>query len=155
MFDVVNTSESLPLVSLLAPVSPLTPVDVDAVSYSSALLLPAQFDPCITADPEYQRALEAGFMDFLELFCELLDDEDEDESEQLPLTWDDVKHEIIENVFDTRKVFAPDFSMTVLAWDSGFMLGWLSALALIDRPLALRGLKLLLVFVNQVQKFIA
>ena len=147
MFDVVNTSESLPLVSLLPP------ADFQDVSYSSALLLPAEFDPCITADPEYQRAREAGFVDFFELLVELLDDEDE--SEQLPLTWDDVKHEIIRNVFDTRKVFAPDFSMTVLAWDAGFMLGWLSALALIDRPLALRGLKLLLVFVNQVQKFIA
>ena len=151
MFDVVNTSESLPLVSLLSPAGSLTPVDVDAVSYSSALLLPVQFDTCITADPEYRRAHEDGFVDFLEQLSELLDDE----SEQPPFTWDDVKHEIIRNVFDTRKVFASDFSVTVLAWDAGFMLGWLSALALVDRPLALRGLKLLVIFVDQVRKVIA
>ncbi len=147
MFDVVNTSESLPLVSLLPPAGSLTPVDFPDVSYSPAFLLPVQFDASIMTDPEYQRACEVGFDDYVERLYEA--------DERAFFTWDEVKNEVVRTLLDVQKVLPPGFPTLSLAWASGFLLGWLSALALINRPLALSGLELLTVLIAYREKAIA
>jgi hypothetical protein len=101
------------------------------------LLLPVQFDARLTFDPEYQEACQVGFDDGFGRLSE------EDERELF--TWDMVRNEVLTSLLDVQRVLPPGFPTLSLAWASGFLLGWLSALALIDRPLALRGLELLTV----------
>jgi hypothetical protein len=137
MFAGVSTQDALPVVSLLPPAGSLTPVDFSNVSYSPALLLPVQFDTRLTLDPEYQEACQVGFDDGFGRLSE------EDERELF--NWDMVKNEVLTSLLDVQRVLPPGFPTLSLAWASGFLLGWLSALALADRSLALRGLELLIV----------
>ncbi len=147
MLETVGIQESMPVLPLTSVTCSLTPVDFQHVSYSPALLLPVQFDTRLTLDPEYQKACQVGFDDGIERLSE------EDERELF--TWDMVRNEVLISLLDVQKVFPPGFPTLSLAWASGFLLGWLSALALIDRPLALRGLELLTVLIVYTEGAIA
>lgn len=137
MFETVGRLKSLPVLSQASGTCSLSFDDFQDISYSPAFLLPAQFDTRLTLDPEYQKACQVGFDDGIERLSE------EDERELF--TWDMVRNEVLTSLLDVQRVLPPGFPTLSLAWASGFLLGWLSALALIDRPLALRGLELLTV----------
>jgi hypothetical protein len=125
MFDLV----SLPVVSLLPTDGSLTPADFQHVSYSPTFLLPARFDASVVADPEYQQALEVGFRCF----------PPDDECRTI---------EEVENFLEDELDAGFRLGMS-LPWTIGLLHGWLSALALTDRSLALAGLELLPVLVAQ------
>jgi hypothetical protein len=137
MLETVGLLESLSVLPQAAGTHGLTPDDFQDISYSPTLLLPVQFDTSLTLDPEYQEACQVGFDEGFGLLSE------EDERELF--NWDMVKNEVLTSLLDVQKVLPPGFPTLSLAWASGFLLGWLSALALVDRSLALRGLELLTV----------
>ena len=100
------------------------------VPYTPAVLLDARFSAALTDDPAFHEACAEGFeMYFLEA-----------EREAQPYHW----AKIVEVVFaaaapwDMRGV--PALPVT---WSVGFVLGWLSAHALVDRPVALMALEVL------------
>jgi hypothetical protein len=138
VFDVVNTSESLPLVSLLPAAGSLAPADFQHVSYSPAFLLPVHWDASITADPEYEAGCECGFDSYFT-----------DMHHWLPnlsgYTFIDRYHTpaSVKSYLLSNMVYDPVRNPTLLAWRAAWCLGWLSALALTDRLLALMGLELL------------
>jgi len=146
MLETVSLLESLPILPQTPKTRSLSPADFQHVSYSPALLLPAEFDTSLTHDPEYQKACHVGFGDGFGRLSE------EDERELF--TWDVVRNEVLRSLLDVQKVLPPGFPTLSLAWASGFLLGWLSAFAVIDRPLALSGLELLTVLVAHMEKAI-
>jgi hypothetical protein len=139
MLAFVDSPESMPVLPQTPETRSLFPADFLPVSYSPAFLLPVEFDPSLTHDPEYQEACHVGFDDAFGRLSE------EDERELF--TWEMVRNEVLRSLLDVEKVLPPGFPTLSLAWASGFLLGWLSALALIDRSLALSGLELLTVLV--------
>jgi hypothetical protein len=142
---VINTSESLPLVSFLPPIGSLTPADFQDVSYSPMFLLPVQFDASITTDPEYPDGCEGGF------YCYFEDMFQRDEAGRGTVFIDrfysraDVMSLVVEGL--SSSLSPSRWDAAPLSYSVGFVLGWLSALALTDRPLALGGLELLTVLV--------
>ncbi len=137
MLETVGRLKNLPVLPQASGTRCLSPDDFQDISYSPVFLLPVQFDTRLTLDPEYQEACHVGFDDGFGRLSE------EDERELF--NWDVVRNEVLRSLLDVQKVLPPGFPTLSLAWASGFLLGWLSALALIDRPLALRGLELLTV----------
>jgi hypothetical protein len=137
MLEMANPPESLFILPQASGTHSLTPADFQDISYSPVFLLPVQFDPSLTLDPEHQEACHVGFDEGFGRLSE------EDERELF--TWDMVRNEVLSTLLDIEKVLPPGFPTLSLAWASGFLLGWLSALALFDRSLALRGLELLTV----------
>jgi hypothetical protein len=137
MLETVSLLESLPILPQASGTHSLSPADFQHISYSLMFLLPVEFDTSLTDDPEYQEACQVGFDDGFGRLSE------EDERELF--TWDMVRNEVLRSLLDVQKVLPPGFPTLSLAWASGFLLGWLSALALFDRSLALRGLELLTV----------
>ena len=137
MLETVGLLESLSVLPQDFGTCSLSSDDFQDISYSPKLLLPVQFDTRLTLDPEYQKACQVGFDDGFGRLSE------EDERELF--NWDVVRNEVLRSLLDVQRVLPPGFPTCSLAWASGFLLGWLSALALVDRPLALRGLELLTV----------
>jgi hypothetical protein len=138
MFDVVNTSESLPLVSLLPAAGSLTPADFQDVPYSPTLLLSAHFDPSLMADPEYQAGCQCGFDSYFAEMRHWLPD-------LSSFTFVDRLHTSasVREYLSSEIVYDPVRNSCFLPWRAGWGLGWLSALALTDPSLALLGLELL------------
>ncbi len=138
MLEIVRPPESLPVVTL-APVtrSPST-ADFKDLPYSPTLLLSAQFDSALTADPEYQESCEWGYESYFAEMHRWLPDLRE-------FTFHDRIHTLtsVEQYLLCEVVYDPVRNPGSLASRAGWGLGWLSALALTDRPLALSGLELL------------
>jgi hypothetical protein len=112
--------------SLLAVVpNCFLPEDFQDVCYSSCLLLPVSLPDTIVNDPLYEEWCESGFGLYLE---DALD----------ALSFSVLKRFIMQEMF---AVCSGDGS---LVQHVGFAHGFLSALALVDRVLALRGLDCLL-----------
>lgn len=137
-----RTTDALPVLSLDASViTLLTPADFEDVPYTPALLLRASFDASITSAVDYQEGCKYGFDDCLEMVVS--DDPDT------------VKHCTSRSVvcsFVARNLCQDDFDLSSLAWRIGFVLGWLSALAVTNRSMASVGLDLLTVLVNRLQE---
>ena len=141
-----NTDELSMSVPVASVAVRLTPADFVDLPYSPVLLLPVHFDAALTSDPEYVTACEVGFDAYFE---EMLVPGDSLEqasyvsyfytcSEVLCLIADDLLGE-------EESIFSPSSS----AWCAGFRLGWLSALALTQRDLALFVLAALVVLVDR------
>jgi hypothetical protein len=130
--------EPLSVVSTSAmAVSPLKPSDVKEISYSPALLLDARFRPVLVVDSAFSEACEAGFNTYFEEMYHGSTPEDLVFVDRF-YSCDEVEREVIEST-----VVAHQRDGERLPWCAGFVLGWLSALALVQRREACEGLKLL------------
>ncbi len=138
MLETIGMQESMPVLPLTSVTRSLTPADFQNLPYSPTLLLSAHFEPSLTADPEYEAGCECGFDSY---FTEM--------HHWLPnlsgYTFIDRYHTpaSVKSYLLSNTVYDPVRNPTLLAWRSGWGLGWLSALALTDRPLALCGLEFL------------
>jgi len=119
-------------------VSPLTVADFVEMPYSPVLLLDSKFDVLITDDSEFREACEDGFKAYFEVMDEM-DDEDDDVFVERCYTW----AEVIESVVDNALSEGEPGRLLPCVERAGFALGWLSALALTDRPMARRALTVL------------
>ena len=115
----------------------LTFVDFANVPYHPAFLLPARFHASLVSHPEYTSACRGGFDGYLSEGDGL-----DNPTREGVMAF--VAEELVCVAFDER--FKPE-----LAYRAGFVLGWLSALALMDWALALAGLELLHVLVDRLQ----
>lgn len=115
----------------------LTPAFFANLDFSPALLLSVQLDTSITSHPEYAHACKSGFTCY---FDDMLEADEEEDSFVLVSRYY-THSEVVQFVIDNRMPEANgDFKPSIDAWKVGFVVGWLSALALTDRPLALLGL---------------
>lgn len=134
-----------------SPVS-LAPSYFVDLPYSPALLLDAGFDASITDPADFRSACDAGFDDYFEMMYCWSETRTDLVFVDRFYTWLEVQGGIVGNVVRTYGPSEQFFRVTPLSWRAGFVLGWLSALALVDRPLALRGLCLLVLLVPSCQK---
>lgn len=116
------------------PAAALAPADFSDVSYHPSLLLPVTWASSLVAPAEYANACRDGFISYFEEMMERDEDHDEVVYISRYYTRREVFHQIAENVTQQE---------LPLSWRAGFMLGWLSALALTDRTLAIEGLQVL------------
>lgn len=120
-------------------VTPLTPADFQDVPYSPALLLPACFDSSITANKhQFREGCEGGFEAYFEDMYTWKNPDDQDEGlifvSQF-YTLADVKSFLLKELLPS--VLSASFPYRV-----GFVLGWLSALALTNSLLAMQGVRI-------------
>ncbi len=113
------------------------------VSYSPVLLLDARFDASYTDHADFASACRSGFEGFFEQVDEALEGEYEGFSVVGVPSWEYVEQSLRENVLRRYDRHERLIGVTSLPWRVGFYLGWLSALALMDRSFALRGLAVL------------
>lgn len=129
-------------VSGIVSTGPLSAVSAAAfceLPYSPALLLDSSFSTEITDDPRFHKACAYGFDDYFEEMYEWNGDESVFVAQSF--SWADVIAFVIENVLHWRMI---DLVVEPApAWDAGFVLGWLSAHALVDRPVSLMALEVL------------
>lgn len=144
MFDGVSTLDDLPVVSLLPADGSLTPADFQDLPYSPTLLLSAPFAASLTADPEYQEGCQCGFDSYFTEMHHWLPD-------LRGFLFVDRLHTLasVRDYLLSEIVYDPVRNPCLLSWRAGWGLGWLSALALTDQPLALLGLELLKMIVLQ------
>lgn len=138
MLEMVGPLESL-IVLAQAPVPrSSSPADFKDLPYSSTLLLSAHFDASLTADPEYQEGCEWGFNYYFAEMHHWTPD-------MRTYTFIDRHHtsDSVGQFLLRDMIYDPVRNPTPLAWRAAWCLGWLSALALTDRSLALMGLELL------------
>lgn len=135
MLDVRSTASSF---VALVPAPVVKPSDFLTLSYAPALLLDVRFPIVVIADAVFSDACEVGFDAY---FDEMMSGSTFEDSylEDHFYTWDEVERVLCENMSSAYGDSLP--------WRAGFCLGWLSALALTDRPLALRGAELLCLLV--------
>ncbi|GHO51697.1 hypothetical protein [Ktedonobacter robiniae] len=106
--------------------------DFVSTEYSSAFLLSTRLDTWIVGDSEFQKVCEWGFDGYFEsMYCE-----SEDPAQLVLAEQSYSEAEVVQLVVD---VVLPDH-MESVASRAGYALGWLSALALIDRQTSLIGL---------------
>ena len=122
----------------------LTPIDCVEIAYSPSLLLPFPFHVSLSPYADYVAGCETGF----DAYFECMYQRDPQNQGLLVFvnrfySWGEVSQKMISWVTDEE---AP------LEWSAGFSLGFLSALALTDRPLALAGLNLLSQLVSSLDK---
>jgi hypothetical protein len=132
------------------------PLDFVDLPYSPALLLDAGFDASITDCLDFRDACQDGFGSYFEEGWE-----DDGQGNEVFTnhfnTWHEVRGEIVGAVarrYDAVERFHEQQlgGVVPLSWRAGFALGWLSALALADRALALRGIGLLAWLVPSCQR---
>lgn len=111
--------------------------DLAGIAYSPALLLDGRFDVTITDDPVFDKACEAGFDAFFESMYQHVEGQDGLVFVEREYTLLAVKNEMLQAMLIDLN------SSNRLAWRAGFLLGWLSALALGQRDTALYGLGVL------------
>ena len=144
MLEMIDPPENMPVLTLTPVPRSSTPADFQNLPYSPTLLLSAPFAASLTADPEYQAGCECGFDSYFTdmhhwlpglrgfFFVDRL---------HTPASVRDyLSHEI---------TYDPVRNPCFLSWRAGWGLGWLSALALTDQPLALSGLEQLQTIVLQ------
>lgn len=132
-------SEVMPMVSTVemrTQAAPLTLVDYAEMPYSPALLLDSKFDASLTDDPEFRIGCKWGFDAYFEFMYRLDKASGKSVFVAEVYTWHEVVRFILNNVMDERGVADDRYR----GWRAGFLLGWLSALALTDRVLAVNGL---------------
>jgi hypothetical protein len=149
----INPTQSINTFPVVAVATSLTPADFQDMPYSSALLLPVCFDASITSHADYAPAVCDGFDEYFEdmwnvsgtdlVFVDRF------------YSWDEVRREIVEGVVPRNDLREQFYGLPSLAWRVGFAVGWLSALALTDRALALRGLDWLVQWVNHLSPTVA
>ncbi len=130
---------TLEQVPLQAAKGCLTAADFRDVPYSPALLLESRFDASITDDDEFAKGCAWGFDAYFEEMFQWNETRTELVFVQKAYTWAEVVSWLIEGVLTGDE----PASLTSRAWRAGFLLGWLSALALTRRPMALLGLEVL------------
>lgn len=115
--------------------------------YSSALLLDSSFGVDITDDSKFRRACESGFDAYFEEMYEL--DGDRPFFVARSYSGSDMIVFVLENVLHCQ---AGDrlVDLPSVVWDAGFVLGWLSAHALVDRPASLLALEVLRALIERV-----
>ncbi len=101
--------------------------------YTPSLLLEVQLPISVVADSAFSEACEIGFNSYFEDMYQCSSSGECTFVERL-YTWADVEREVREQVVTTHEKYGER-----LPWCAGSALGWLSALALTDRPLALQG----------------
>ena len=123
-------------VPMVTHVFPLTAADCAEMPYASALLLDSKFDASITDDPEFRGACETGFDAYFEEMYAWNEVGDDLVFVEKQYAWREVRTFVVRNAMahDGRGELLP------CGWRAGFVLGWLSALALTDRSVALRAL---------------
>lgn len=110
------------------------------VSYSPALLLEAYFSAVITDDREFAHACGCGFEAYFEEMYQVNEAGTGSVFVERSYTLAQVIAFVVENA---RSHEDPRPIASSVAWDAGFVLGWLSAHALVDRPVALMALEVL------------
>ena len=130
------------MVPVALPVVSFPPSAYVDIPYSPALLLDARFDASIVDSERFRDGCVSGFDTYFdELYVRVAGQEYA--FVDRVSTWDEVEKMVVEWFLEEDE--EGDVS---LRWNAGFMLGWLSALALTDRVLALRGLDMLQVLVS-------
>ncbi len=132
MLELSRVTDALPVLAI----SPLLPSAFAELPYSSELLLLASFPTWVTGDAEYDAVCEEGFDAY---FTALYHYNTQDASWTFIDRWY-TYDEVAALVYEC---LTPDPDEDPLPLAVGFLHGWLSALALTDRPTALRGLALL------------
>lgn len=138
MLEMVGPPESMPVLTLAPVPRSSTPADFQDLPYSPMLLLSAHFDAALAADPEYQESCEWGFNSYFAEMCHWTPDLSRRTFVDRYYSFVHVKQYLLREV-----VYDPVRNPIPLACRAGWGLGWLSALALTDRLLALMGLELL------------
>ncbi len=129
---------------LTGPLPSLSPVDFVDVAYHAGFLLPVSFDRSLTDVPAYSEGCEYGFEDYFEVMYT----GGRVASDGVTL----IDYTFIPRYYTRQEVAA--FVLKALtedaskerssfAWYVGFVLGWLSALALTDDDLSRFGLQVL------------
>jgi hypothetical protein len=127
-------------------VAPLVPSQFQHISFSPALLLPVAFDVLVTTEPGYADGCAGGFACYFEDMREWNDVGDDFVFVDRVYTWAEVERIVCDDLLET--CVPPGVTPAPLPFNVGYTLGWLSALALTDRALALRGLSLLSALVD-------
>ncbi len=117
-------------------VAPVSVADVIDMPYSSALLLDGRFDASLTDTSLFSRAGKSGFESYVESMW------NEDEAGNEVFVGRLYKRSAVLNIVRQNAVVDKVFA-SELAWRVGFVLGWLSALALVQPDDALVGLRFL------------
>ncbi len=124
----------------------VTPAAFDAMPYTPFLLLPADLDASIAEQKDYVEGRQGGFESY---FCEM-HQWNADMSGYVFVsryyTPAQVKRRVRIELLDSQyNGWEPE----LFPWRVGFMHGWLSALALTDRELAMYGVQVLIALVNR------
>jgi hypothetical protein len=137
--------------SQIVSVTPFLMSDDIGLPYSPALLFDAGFDASITDGSDFSLACQNGFYGFFE---DMYEDDASGDGVFVgcSLTYLDVERVLVRNVVRHYNVLEKFYGFSPLSWRAGWALGWLSALALFNRPLALQGIDLLSVLVPSCQK---
>ena len=138
MKDCMCTVNTLPVVTLAPGTRSSSPADFQDLPYSPTLLLAAHFDASLTDDLEYLEGCEWGFHYYFAEMHHWTPDLSTYTFVDRHSTLDEVRDYLLREI-----VYDPVRNPTLLACRAGWGLGWLSALALTDRSLALMGLELL------------
>ena len=109
------------------------------VPYSPALLLEASLSAAITDDEEFTSGCSWGFECYFEEMYRVNEERTGTVFVERSYSWAEVIAFVLENARSHEARYMPPS----LAWDAGFVLGWLSAHALVDRPVALLALEVL------------
>ena len=123
---------SMPVKSSVAP---LTLADYADMPYSPAFLLDSKFDASLTDNPAFRRACEFGFVTYFDEMYEA-NEQGDDVFVERCYGWTEVVKIVVDEVLFNER----SGSVLSRAERAGVLLGWLSALALTDRALALRAL---------------
>ena len=106
--------------------------------YAPTLLLDSRFGAWVTDDAAFRSACRIGFEVYSEGRCER-DSDGKLMGVEQPYTWAEIVGFVVEQVLYEDR---PGYCASV-GWRAGFVLGWLSALALVNRAEALRALVVL------------
>ena len=150
MLDFAHTLDVFPVVSFFSSSSVFTPADLKDISYSPAFLLPVHFSSFIGDSLAYGHAYEDGFNSY---FDDMLQENKAGTDFQFIArfyTRAEIMQIVAENMVTDFQAYQHDWSL--FSYNSGFVVGWLSALALTDCASALAGLAFLTVLIAQLQK---
>ena len=119
--------------------------------FDAALLLPHTFDTSIIVHEDFLSSCQEGFDAY---FDNMLEQDREGYVFFVDhfYSWDEVQSFLLQNAFpnpnEVKLAALYRHELTSLPFRVGFCLGWLSALALTDRALALQGLAFLAYLVS-------
>jgi len=140
-----HQTDALPVLSLSVSPSVLTPEEIVDLDFSPDLLIASSFDLSITSHEIFHQACEYGYVDHIDQMC----DWNESGTDYTCVYQSYTSLEVYQYVCSNFLAPTPGLSgAAVLSWRVGFVLGWLSALALTDLPLANNGLEVLTALVH-------